>query len=104
MLVHEGQKPLKLSYSQLLSPVFTWSHPHSAVTDRGTVLREAQHKQVHLVLSAPANAEAETFGAFLQLHREVVIVLPKGCGLLARNPRQRSSRGKKDGCVSVPGV
>lgn len=54
------------------------SHPHPSIPDGRTVLRQAQHKQVHLVLSASANTEAEPFGAFLQLHREVVVVLQTG--------------------------
>lgn len=53
------------------------SHPHPPITYRRTVLSEAQHKQVHLVLSAPADAEAKTLCAFLQLHREVIKVLRK---------------------------
>lgn len=65
------------------------SHPHSSISDGRTILRQAQHKQVHLVLSASADTEAETFGAFLQLHREVVIVLQTG---LACMKPQRSVR------------
>lgn len=82
------------------------SHPHSSITDRRTILGKAQHKQVHLVLSTPANTEAKTFRAFLQLHREVIIVLQKGCGLITRNPEHVSlcnrDDAKKQGLV--PGV
>lgn len=84
------------------------SHPHSSITNCRTILSKAQHKQVHFVLSAPADTEAESFRAFLQLHREVIIVLWKGRGLLQRNPAYVSScyrdDDKKSGLVVIPGV
>lgn len=84
------------------------SHPHPSVSYGGTIFSQAQHKQVHLVLSAPTDTEAKTLCAFLQLHRKVVIVLQERCRQLAtkptankppRNTTQQSVLGP-----AVPGV
>lgn len=58
-----------------MDTLIQWSHPHSSITYRWAILSKAQHKQVHFVFSAPADTEAKTLCAFLQLHREVIKVL-----------------------------
>ena len=49
--------------------VFCVSYPHLSVAYGGSVLGQPQHIQVHVVLSAPPQAEAKTFGVPLQIHR-----------------------------------
>lgn len=51
------------------------TYPHPAVADGRSVLRQPQHKQVHLVLPPAADTEAEALDALLQLHGEEVKVL-----------------------------
>lgn len=51
------------------------TYPHPAVANGRPVLRQPQHKQVHLVLPPTTDAEAEALDALLQLHGEEVKVL-----------------------------
>lgn len=64
------------------------TYPHPPVADGRPVLRQPQHEQIHLVLPAAADAEAEALHAFLQLHREEVEVL--------RQLRQTQIRLRRD--------
>lgn len=64
------------------------TYPHPPVADGRPVLRQPQHEQIHLVLPAAADAEAEALHAFLQLHREEVKVL--------RQLRQTQIRLRRD--------
>lgn len=72
------------------------AHPHPPVPYGGTVLCEAQHKQVHLVLSAPPYTETETFGAFLELHCKVIKVLQRGNLKEKRKKKLLWKRSRRD--------
>lgn len=54
-----------------------YQYPHLSVPDSRSVLGQAQHVQVHVVLSAPPQAEAEAFVVSLQVHRVELCVLPE---------------------------
>jgi len=65
------------------------SHPHPSIVYGRAIFSKAQHKQVHLVLSAPTDTEAETFCTFLQLHCKVIIVLQKRMETTCNKPNEK---------------
>lgn len=54
------------------------SYPHLAVPDGGAVLRQPQDVQVHVVLSPPPQAEAESLVVPLQVHGVELRLLGRG--------------------------